>query len=580
MALAIKTLLGLSWTQHRLQKRILRKEVGLTFEGEAKERQERNKMLARNLKEDKISAVEKNESKDKKNQFTHFKAPVVFVENLTKFACELLNEYQEGNKLIWHEGMPKDEIWIKVGGDHGGKSLKLCMQICNLQCPNAKENTVVFSCTTAKDYHHNLEQLTKLHTEQLNNLQNTQWNGKTIKVFLFGDYAFLCSLFGLSGQNGTHPCLWCLIKKSDLQVAFENRGQCARTTLSKIKRDHEKFEAAGSQLKLASSYNNVIHKPLLDIHISHVSPPYLHILLGIVKKHHDLFENDLHELDLALANDPSIVTTLVPDNSPLYTYIQNLKNYQKLLAKLGFLEYQLSDDDSLTETEKRVLEQKVKLARKEVSNGKPVLELYNGPLVQQAQTTLRYHKIVQQAYHSRSFVGNHCSKYIQQNVQNDLEASLLEKICELSSNAAIYKREQEVTSKYFKLNTLFLKVHTEVAGMNFIPEVQRDNIEVAIDKYLKFYRRKFPYSVIPKQHFLEDHISPWIRRWGFGMAMHGEHGGESIHREFNRISRCMYHIADPSKKLYCVMKEHHTLVRPELRKFLTTPRKRKHYDKQ
>ena len=62
--------------------------------------------------------------------------------------------------------------------------------------------------------------------------------------------------------------------------------------------------------------------------------------------------------------------------------------------------------------------------------------------------------------------------------------------------------------------------------------------------------------------------------------MHGEQGGESIHREFNRISRCMYHIADPSKKLYCVMKEHHTLVRPELRKFLTTPRKRKHYDKQ
>ena len=213
------------------------------IEGEAKERQERNKMLAGNLKEDKISAVEKNESKDKKNQFTHFKAPVVWVENLTKFACELLNEYQEGNKLIWHEGMPKDEIWIKVGGDHGGKSLKLCMQICNLQCPNAKENTVVFSCTTAKDYHHNLEQLTKLHTEQLNTLQNTQWNGKTIKVFLFGDYAFLCSLFGLSGQNGTHPCLWCLIKKSDLQVAFENRGQCARRTLSKIKRDHEKFEA-------------------------------------------------------------------------------------------------------------------------------------------------------------------------------------------------------------------------------------------------------------------------------------------------------------------------------------------------
>ena len=53
VALAIKT------SPHRLQKHILRKEVELTFEGEAKERQEKNKMLAENLKEDKISAVEK-----------------------------------------------------------------------------------------------------------------------------------------------------------------------------------------------------------------------------------------------------------------------------------------------------------------------------------------------------------------------------------------------------------------------------------------------------------------------------------------------------------------------------------------
>ena len=103
------------------------------------------------------------------------------------------------------------------------------------------------------------------------------------------------------------------------------------------------FEAAGSQLKLASSYNNVTHKPLLDIHISHVCPLYLHILLGIVKKHHDLFENDLHELDLALANDLSVVTSLVPDNSALYAYIQNLK---KLSEIISITKYQLSDDYS------------------------------------------------------------------------------------------------------------------------------------------------------------------------------------------------------------------------------------------
>ena len=50
----------------------------------------------------------------------------------------------------------QNEMHIKIGGDHGGKSFKSCFQVCNTAHPNSKENTVVFSLFEAKDYRSNL----------------------------------------------------------------------------------------------------------------------------------------------------------------------------------------------------------------------------------------------------------------------------------------------------------------------------------------------------------------------------------------------------------------------------------------
>ena len=50
-------------------------------------------------------------------------------------------------------------------------------------------------------------------------------------------------------------------------------------------KDYENFKKDGKQnMSLASSFNNVIHKPMWDVKVKHVCPPYLHMLLGIVKK--------------------------------------------------------------------------------------------------------------------------------------------------------------------------------------------------------------------------------------------------------------------------------------------------------
>ena len=77
----------------------------------------------------------------------------------------------------------------------------------------------------------------------------------------------------------------------------------ARKT-SSIRREHRRFLSLGRGKKAnASKFFNVIHSPILDIPVRQVCPPYLHILLGIVKKHHDLLEEECHRIDEALGRD-------------------------------------------------------------------------------------------------------------------------------------------------------------------------------------------------------------------------------------------------------------------------------------
>ena len=50
-----------------------------------------------------------------------------------------------------HTFITPGEVHVKIGGDHGGNSFKMCYQIANINNPNRKENTVVFSLFEAKD---------------------------------------------------------------------------------------------------------------------------------------------------------------------------------------------------------------------------------------------------------------------------------------------------------------------------------------------------------------------------------------------------------------------------------------------
>ena len=78
--------------------------------------------------------------------------------------------------MTWHNNaIPSDEIWIKFGGDKGGKSFKLTFQIVNTLHPNSPHNTCIVLVFQAGDSYMNLKVALDMNRSQILDLQTTEW---------------------------------------------------------------------------------------------------------------------------------------------------------------------------------------------------------------------------------------------------------------------------------------------------------------------------------------------------------------------------------------------------------------------
>ena len=113
---------------------------------------------------------------------------------------------------------------MKSGGDKGGKTMKLNFQIMNCVHPNSPTNTCVFSAFEAPDTRNNILIALERYQSQIQHLKDLKWRLEatfsfkntstkffhrnsageefTFKLFLSGDYEFLCNIYGLSGASG------------------------------------------------------------------------------------------------------------------------------------------------------------------------------------------------------------------------------------------------------------------------------------------------------------------------------------------------------------------------------------------
>jgi len=67
------------------------------------------------------------------------------------------------------------KIWIKLGGDKGGSSMKMLLQICNLKAPNFVKNTCIVAAFQAGDTITNLHVALNRYQEQVNRIESLTW---------------------------------------------------------------------------------------------------------------------------------------------------------------------------------------------------------------------------------------------------------------------------------------------------------------------------------------------------------------------------------------------------------------------
>ena len=119
--------------------------------------------------------------------------PWSYMYNVVAHVLHRLDELDEENLLVEHLFIPQSEIHVKIG-DHKDTSLKMSYQIANVKNPNGKDNTVVFSLFEVKDTRANLRCCLSRFKAQIEMLQKIQWREEKIRVFMFGDYEFLCAM--------------------------------------------------------------------------------------------------------------------------------------------------------------------------------------------------------------------------------------------------------------------------------------------------------------------------------------------------------------------------------------------------
>ena len=511
----IRARLLLSWSKQRTLRKIAKQE-GIKFPSERKEREFQKKAVLGEVSVKEVAVYFYNKRQDR--QIVQ-KTPMAYVENLPTFVTNLLDSYDKKEMLVWPSSMPKDEIWLKIGGDHGGGSFKMALQVANTQKPNSSASTHMIQIVECKDSVSNMQRVLCPLEQQVEALKSLTWRGKKIRVFLFGDYDFELKMFGISGAQSSFPCLWCQASREDIQMELTDfeRQKIPQRSLNTVRNDNSDFVAAGCPKEQAKLYHNVTTPPIWDIEIDHVTPPYLHILLGIVKKHHDLLEEHCYNLDkqlaMAIARDGDVLykerlTTINPD------FLKAVRQVQLLMRR-----------------HKSTWLQKLKDVE--------VFEKKSGPITQNLEKVLAKHKIEPQAFHSGAFIGNHCNKYLNTDVFGELLDSIVVEMYKLTENVDLHCSAQDVRDSFIQLNELFSRVHRLISHSMPIPDSQLEEIKQAISEYMQFFRMRFLHRtrVIPKQHMLEHHCVSWIRRWGFGMGLLGEQGGEQLHATVNNLKR-------------------------------------------
>ncbi|XP_071500072.1 uncharacterized protein [Diadema antillarum] len=544
--LAARAMLRLSWRSTRKLKSWL-KSHSIPSHCEQRVRQREKEIVGDNLEGDHVPLQFHDEDT---KQTTISQTPLVKVSSLEEKVMSQLDQYDTMDLLSFED--TGGEIWVKIGGDKGGSSFKLMLQICNVAKPNSILNTNIIMMFDAVDSIFNLELALKGFSAEVDKLATKTWRGRRLRVFHFGDYEYLTKIYGLTGPNGRHCCLYCLASKQDMVKPASER-QCQSRTLESLKQHLEQFNCSRS--RSAKDHFNVVRQPLLPIPIEQVCPPGLHISLGLFLKHFNSLEKACHQLDLkAIAY---LAPKGNPDTSNLSQSMVSMLEQHRLKASLAEKEEERRDlmeqlscfvllfPDEAASQPVQLLQESVKEKDLEINDVKTALKKTTkvpegrGTITSSLDQALQEIHVQRQAYHGKSFVGNHVHKCLQsENIKKLTQtvADTTRKLC--PDDDDLIREADKVARTYYNLFSHFGRCHVGMNTAGFLQNEEIDDLERSIKEYLHFFRTHFPDETVPpKMHLLEDHIIPWLRKWGATMGTMGEQGGESLHAQINNIKR-------------------------------------------
>ncbi|GFO22115.1 amine oxidase [Plakobranchus ocellatus] len=272
-----------------------------------------------------------------------------------------------------------------------------------------------------------------------------------------------------------------------------------------------------------------------------------------------MLEDDSHAIDLMLGQAFSKPDSLFETgkHSPDFDeYVRKNAEKLELQERISYLEgcvafAELEGQDT-EEYERELRECQAEVDSfliKDFAKGK-------GPIYMSLESVLEASVIVPQAYHSRSFIGNHCHKYIPENVYTNITKHVVFYTAQLTTDQNIIDRAYFLREKFDALNRSFATVHSLVSHTHKIDPSMFDTIKSQISSLLLIYRRHSHNTITPKLHMFEHHRLPFIKKWGFGLGLLGEQGGEMIHATIAKIERRMVGMRNKGKQIKTIVETH------------------------
>ena len=162
-----------------------------------------------------------------------------------------------------------------------------------------------------------------------------------------------------------------------------------------------------------------------------------------------------------------------------------------------------------------------------------------GPVSANVDRVLIENKICKQVYHGKSSTGNHCHKYLKPETYSNICDSIVSTTREhVGNNSNIVEEAELVSQKFKQLNSLYSQVHSKIFHSLPVSDADIRNIDTCIQNYITFFRSQFSNILVtPKQHLLEVYCIPFLQRNRFGLALHGEQGGEETHTTINLLKK-------------------------------------------